>query len=249
MLNSTFNDVFSHESSTCRLLNAFYKVLKISCVCAKAWWKQECIPVGCVPPAAVAVRGGLHQAPSRADPQSRPPTGPGNTPDEAPPDQAPPTSRPPAPGNRHRLPGSRPPPPVNRITDTCKNITFPQLRLRAVIRHKRTSLVFHVFFSHKIITHKWKMKCLEISRYQTLSTFGLYFQESLKITRFDIFLANHIISHFRMIKGFTGIGCWLIHWIWIEKNTSEKDLIQGPLQLKVILLWSQVWSQASLNGP
>ena len=23
--------------------------------------------------------------------------------------------------------------PVNRITDTCKNITFPQLRLRAVI--------------------------------------------------------------------------------------------------------------------
>ena len=24
-------------------------------------------------------------------------------------------------------------PPVNRITDTCKNITFPQLRLRAVI--------------------------------------------------------------------------------------------------------------------
>ena len=27
--------------------------------------KQECIPVGCVPPAAVAVPGGLHQAPSR----------------------------------------------------------------------------------------------------------------------------------------------------------------------------------------
>ena len=27
----------------------------------------------------------------------------------------------------------RPPPPVNRITDRCKNITFPQLRLRAVI--------------------------------------------------------------------------------------------------------------------
>ena len=26
-----------------------------------------------------------------------------------------------------------PPPPVNRITDTCQNITFPQLRLRAVI--------------------------------------------------------------------------------------------------------------------
>ena len=26
------------------------------------------------------------------------------------------------------------PPPVNRITDTCKNITFPQLRLRTVIK-------------------------------------------------------------------------------------------------------------------
>ena len=27
-------------------------------------------------------------------------------------------------------------PPVNRITDTCKNITFPQLRLRAVIDNR-----------------------------------------------------------------------------------------------------------------
>ena len=26
-------------------------------------------------------------------------------------------------------------PPVNRITDSCKNITFPQLRLRAVIKN------------------------------------------------------------------------------------------------------------------
>ena len=31
--------------------------------------KQECVPVGCVPPAAVAVLGGLHEPP----PQSRPP--------------------------------------------------------------------------------------------------------------------------------------------------------------------------------
>ena len=30
-------------------------------------------------------------------------------------------------------PGS---PPVNRITDVCENITFPQLRLLAVINHK-----------------------------------------------------------------------------------------------------------------
>ena len=33
------------------------------------------------------------------------------------------------------------PPPVNRITDTCKNITFPQLRLRAVI----TSYILFTF--------------------------------------------------------------------------------------------------------
>ena len=38
--------------------------------------KQECIPVGCVPPAAVAVRGGLHQAPPGpgTPPGSRPPS-------------------------------------------------------------------------------------------------------------------------------------------------------------------------------
>ena len=43
--------------------------------------KQECIPVGCVPPAAVAVPGGLHQAPpleqtspwTRYHPRTKPP--------------------------------------------------------------------------------------------------------------------------------------------------------------------------------
>ena len=58
------------------------------------YFKQECIPVGCVPPTAVAVMGG-----------------------------SPPGT--PRPGT--------PSPFVNRITDTCKNITFPQLCLRAVI--------------------------------------------------------------------------------------------------------------------
>ena len=50
-------------------------------------------------------RGGLHQAP---------PTPPQDQTTPPPREQA-------------------PLPPVNRITDTCKNITFPQLRLRAVI--------------------------------------------------------------------------------------------------------------------
>ena len=48
--------------------------------------EQECIPVGCVPPAAVAIWGSPHQAPPGADtPQ-----------DQTPPwDQASPRSRPP----------------------------------------------------------------------------------------------------------------------------------------------------------
>ena len=38
-------------------------------------------------------------------------------------------------------------PPVNRITDRCKNISFPQLRMRTVIKdmgHKE--VYYHVFF-------------------------------------------------------------------------------------------------------
>ena len=32
-------------------------------------------------------------------------------------------------------------PPVNRITDGCKNITFPQLRLQAVMTNSSVSLL------------------------------------------------------------------------------------------------------------
>ena len=73
--------------------------------------KQESIPVGCVPSAAVAVKGG-----------DVCPGGP--------------------PGGSVCLPKGvyhvtcdacwDTPPSVNRITDRCKNITFPQLRLREV---------------------------------------------------------------------------------------------------------------------
>ena len=80
--------------------------------------EQECIPVGCVPPTAVAVGGGLHHAPPREQ----------TTPDQAPPQTGTPREQTP-PRSRHS--------PVNRITDTCKNITFPQLRLRAVMMEER----------------------------------------------------------------------------------------------------------------
>ena len=72
--------------------------------------KQECIPVGCVPPAAVAVPGGA------------PPCTPPGTRHPHPPDQAPPREQAPP------LPREQVPPPVDRITDACENITLPQLR-------------------------------------------------------------------------------------------------------------------------
>ena len=75
--------------------------------------KQECIPVGCVPPAAVAISGGgLHTHSPEADT----PLGVGT------PGAGTPRSRPP----RSRTPGADPPsrhppragtPPVNRMTD------------------------------------------------------------------------------------------------------------------------------------
>ena len=90
----------------------------------KSLVKQECIPVGCVLPAAVAV-GGLHQAPPSLG--TRHPLGPGTPPPEtrhtSPWDQAPP-------GTRH--PPDQAPPPVDRHMPV--NISpCPKLRLRAVI--------------------------------------------------------------------------------------------------------------------
>ena len=74
--------------------------------------KQECIPVGCVPPAAVAVpRGSLPGTPHPKE--------------QSPPEQAPPGTRHPP---KQTPPEQAPPPPVDRITDACENITLPQLR-------------------------------------------------------------------------------------------------------------------------
>ena len=75
--------------------------------------------------------GSLHQTPPRAGtpchrhrPEQAPPLGADPPGPDLPGPGTPPSRYPPGPG----------PPPVNKITDTCKNITFPQLRLRAVIR-------------------------------------------------------------------------------------------------------------------
>ena len=69
-------------------------------------FEQECIPVGCVPPAAVAIGGGVStRHPPRADPLgAEPPPGPGTPPWSRPlPEQTPPSSRHPPPcGQNHR---------------------------------------------------------------------------------------------------------------------------------------------------
>ena len=70
--------------------------------------KQECIPVGCVQPAAVAIRGGLHQTP----PWTRHPL-----PDQASPwDQTPPTRTRHPLGSRHPTPRTRNPLPPGEDT-------------------------------------------------------------------------------------------------------------------------------------
>ena len=68
---------------------------------------QECIPVGCVPSAAVAVSGG----------------GEGEWPTV---------------GVCLQVPLLELYTPPNRITDRCKNITFPQLRLRTATNSNET---------------------------------------------------------------------------------------------------------------
>ena len=86
-------------------------------------WKvqHECIPVGCVPPAAVAVGGrGLYQGPLL---RSR-----------HPPDQTPMSQAPPPPGSRHPPrpdPPEQAPPLVDRHTPV-NILPCPKLRLRAV---------------------------------------------------------------------------------------------------------------------
>ena len=57
----------------------------------------------------------------------------------------------PPPGDLQGMLGYHPP-PVNRITDTCKNITFPQLRLRAVI----SSINSLYAFIYTVVNSLWK---------------------------------------------------------------------------------------------
>ena len=91
-------------------------VIHVQLLCS--YMLQECIPVGRVPSAAVAVCWGRGCLPAKGRlPRgwlSRGVSARGVC------------------VSKHAL-SQTPHPPVNRMTDRCKNITFPQLRLRAVI--------------------------------------------------------------------------------------------------------------------
>ena len=51
----------------------------------KIHWKQESIPVGCIPPAAVAITGGLHTHPRAGTPPEQAPPWSRHPPEQAPP--------------------------------------------------------------------------------------------------------------------------------------------------------------------
>ena len=87
--------------------------------------KQECILVGCVPPAAVAVPGGSPPG-TPTPPQKQTPPGAGTPQDQTPPG----TRHPPGPDSlwtRH-LPPPGPDPPLwtEFLTHASENITLPQ---------------------------------------------------------------------------------------------------------------------------
>ena len=85
---------------------------EITCDRTKHLAKQESIPVGCVPPALYHTRG--ISLTETLPPGQRPPAGQTSL------DRDPPVQRP----LDREPPGQRP--PVNRMTDTCKNITLLQ---------------------------------------------------------------------------------------------------------------------------
>ena len=108
--------------------------------------KQECIPVGCVPPTSVAVsvslvsawwRGEVVVDTTRQTPPGRHPLR------QTPPGQTSPRQTPPL--GRHPLPHCMlgyTPTPVNRMTDRYKNVILPQTSLGAV---KISELINHQF--------------------------------------------------------------------------------------------------------
>ena len=116
--------------------------------------EQEYIPVGCVPPASVATSPASMPPTMHAPCHTPPPCTP-RLPCMPPATHGPPLWMPPA---------TQPPPPVNRITDRCKNITFPQLRLRAVKTQAQTLLAKKPYLHVSLDSKRLKEEFLQSGR-------------------------------------------------------------------------------------
>ena len=103
----------------------------------KIFWKQECIPVGCVPPAAIAVFPNTHQTTPHPPTPYTPPSPTTCMPPamHAPPPLHIPSCHtcppPPPPTTMHApSPATRAPLWTKFLTQCCDNISLPQLRCR-----------------------------------------------------------------------------------------------------------------------
>ena len=139
--------------------------------------KQECIPVGCVPSTAAAVSTVMHMPPAMHPPTMHTPftthapsqTGPLHPTCSPLPHMPPFAMHAPLCHTHPPLPMHAPlcHTPMDRMTDTCENITFPQLLLRTVkyipkncYRLVWTSGVPKVHSSTLILTCLWTSKRL-----------------------------------------------------------------------------------------
>ena len=98
-------------------------------------YEQECIPVGCVPPASMVMStGGVY--PGGWGSGGCLPRGVGVQ------EECLPIWGVHAPSWSIAMHAGIHTDPVNRMTDRCKNITFPQLRLWAIIKWKKTQFQY-----------------------------------------------------------------------------------------------------------
>ena len=115
-------------------------------------------------------------------------------------------------------------PPVNRMTDRCKNITFSQLRWRAVrkklpstlfavVAHgSLTPLALHVQF--KFPEEIERTKLFKNNLWSRYYIFSMYFTNFAKLFRVEIVLPKRVQGIDKPVlgPGFFFQGCCIISW-------------------------------------